>query len=283
MLNNQTAEKLRSMKLPAMAAEFIRQTESPGMDALGFEERVGMMTDAEWLSRENNRIKKLNKEANLRVSSACFADIDYRPSRKLDRAYIARLSDFSWVRGAKNLIVTGATGTGKTWLACAFGAEACRREIKVSYYRVSRLLNELRISAGDGSLTKLLNKLKKAELLILDDWGVSMLSPADGQFMLEVLEDRCELSSTVITAQAPVSKWHDLFEDPTLADAILDRVVSNAYRIELQGPSLRRQNAGNDAAFGGKNPISILDDSTVNVDCGQINADQESGVANADV
>jgi len=283
MLSNQTKQKLMDLRLPAMADEYARQQEIPDMGALDFDSRFGLLVDTEWLARANNKTKKLLKEANLRASTACLAGVIYNASRKLDRGYILRLSNFAWVKEARNILITGCTGTGKTWLACAFGAEACRREIKVSYYRVSRFLNELRISAGDGSLTKLLNKLKKAELLILDDWGVSMLSPADGQFMLEVLEDRCELSSTVITAQAPVSKWHDLFEDPTLADAILDRVVSNAYRIELQGPSLRRQNAGNDAAFGGKNPISILDDSTVNVDCGQINADQESGVANADV
>jgi DNA replication protein DnaC len=168
MLINQTTDKLRALRLPAMAAEYIRQTETPGMDALTFDERIGMMTDAEWLSRDNNRIKKLTKDANLRVSGACFADIDYRQSRKLDRTFIARLTDLSWVKDARSLIITGATGTGKTRLACAFGAEACRAGMKVAFYRVSRLLTELTVAQGSGILPKTLAKLKKADILILE-------------------------------------------------------------------------------------------------------------------
>ena len=154
MLNSQTADKLRSMKLSAMAAEYLRQSESPDMAALDFDERVGMIADAEWLSRDNNRIKKLTKEAGLRFSTACFADVDYRPSRKLDRAYIARLSDFAWLSGAKNLMMTGRTGTGKTWLACAFGAETCRKGYRVVFYRVNRLLSDLAVASGSGTLYK---------------------------------------------------------------------------------------------------------------------------------
>jgi len=239
MLNNQTAEKLRSMRLPALAAEYVRQSEAPNIDALAFDERIGMMTDAEWLARENNRVKKLTKEANLRVSGAVFADVDYRPARKLDRAYIARLSDFLWVKESKNLIITGATGTGKTWLACAFGAEACRKGIRVAFYRVNRLLNELAVAHGSGSLNKLLAKLKKVEIMILDDWGLSALNALESRFLLEVFEERYGERATIISAQLPVAKWHGLFEDSTVADAILDRLVHNSHRIELQGPSLR--------------------------------------------
>ena len=239
MMIDQTAEKLRSMKLPAMAAEYLRQTETPDMSALDFDERVGMMTDAEWLSRENNRIKKLTREAKLRFSTACFADVDYRPSRKLDRALIARLTDFAWVRDAKNLIITGATGTGKTWLGCAFGAEACLKGIKTTFYRINRLLNELTVANGSGNLIKALTKLKKTDVLILDDWGMTTLNPLESRFMLEIFEDRYGEQATIISSQLPVSKWHDLFEDSTVADAVLDRLVHNAYRIELQGPSLR--------------------------------------------
>ena len=239
MLNNQTTEKLRSMRLPAMAAEYIRQAETPGMSALDFDERVGMMADAEWLSRENNRIKKLTKEANLRIAKAGFADIDYRPSRKLDRAYVTRLTDFNWVKERKNLIITGATGTGKTWLACAFGAEACRKGLRVAFYRVSRLLSDLTVALGSGNINKALAKLKKADILVLDDWGLTTLNPPEGRLLLEVFEDRFSERSTVIAAQLPVARWHGLFEDSTVADAVLDRLVHNSYRFELQGPSLR--------------------------------------------
>lgn len=222
-----------------MATEYIRQCETPAISALGFEERVGMMTDAEWLSRQNNRIKKRLQEANLRFAGASLADIDYRPSRKLERAYIARLSDFAWVREARNMIVTGCTGTGKTWIACAFGAHACRMGIRVAFYRVNRLLNEMAIAAGSGGMDKLLAKLKKVDILILDDWGLNMLNPLEGRFLLEALEDRYGERSTIFAAQLPVAKWHGLFEDSTVADAVLDRVVHNSHRIELQGHSLR--------------------------------------------
>jgi DNA replication protein DnaC len=166
--------------------------------------------------------------------------LDYRPSRKLDRAYVARLSDFAWVREAKNVIITGCTGTGKTWLACAFGAEACRKGLRVTYHRVNRLLNDLAAASASGDLSKLLNRLKKADLLILDDWGLNTLNLPEGRLLLEVFEDRFGESSTLITAQLPVASWHGLFEDSTIADAALDRMVHNSYRFVLQGPSLRR-------------------------------------------
>ena len=235
----QTAEKLRVMRLPAMAAEYIRQSEFPTMSALDFDERVGMMIDAEWLARENSRIKRLTKAANLRVPTACFADIDYRPSRKLDRAYIARLSDFAWAKEARNIILTGCTGTGKTWLACAFGVQACRMGMRVAYYRVNRLLNEMTIAMGSGCVDRLLAKLKKCDILILDDWGLSSLNPLEGLFMLDVFEERYGESSAIIAAQLPVANWHGLIEDSTVADAVLERVALNSYRLEMQGPSMR--------------------------------------------
>ena len=239
MMINQTAEKLRMMRFPAMAAEYLRQSESPCMSALDFDERMGMIVDAEWLSRESSRINKLIKSASLRFPAACFADIDYRPSRKLDKSMIARLSDFTWVKEARNIIITGATGCGKSWLACAFGAEACRMRLSAAYYRTSRLLNEMSQANGTGSLGKLLAKLKKTNILILDDWGLATFNPLESLFLYEVFEERYGECSTVITAQVPVSKWHDLFEDPTKADAVLDRITHNSYRIALQGHSLR--------------------------------------------
>jgi DNA replication protein DnaC len=227
-----------------MAAEYLRQSGSAECESLDFDERVGMLTDAEWLSRENNRIAKLVREAHLRVGDACFANIDYRAARKLDRRAIARLTDFAWVKGHKNLIITGATGTGKTWLACAFGQEACRMGIRTRFYRMSRLINDLTLAVGSGSLTKALAKLEKAEILILDDWGLNTITPAESRLLLEVFEDRFGLRSVIIAAQLPVTKWHSLFEDATLADAILDRLVHNAYRFELQGHSMRIQAGG---------------------------------------
>ena len=243
MMIKQTAEKLRAMKLPAMAAEYLRQSETPIMAALDFDERIGMMVDAQWLSKENSRVDKLTKAANLRLSSTCFADIDYRPSRRLERATIARLSDFAWVKEARNLIITGATGCGKTWLACAFGAEACRRGLSVAFYRTGRLLNEMAQAAGAGNIPKMLAKMKKTDILILDDWGLATLNPVEGRFLLEAFEDRYGECSTIFSAQIPVAKWHDLFEDSTIADAVLDRVVHNAYRITLHGQSLRADRA----------------------------------------
>jgi len=239
MMIHQTAEKLRAMRLPAMAAEYIRQSELPVMSALDFDERVGMMADAEWLSRDNNRVKRLTKEAKLRYPAACFADIDFRPSRKLDRAYIARLTDFAWAKEARNLILTGSTGTGKTWLACAFGVQACRIGLWARFYRVNRLFGEMAVAAGTGCADKFLGKLKKCDILILDDWGLSSLTLLEGKFLHEVFEDRCGERSTIISAQLPVSEWHGLFEDRTVADAVLDRVVNNSYRLELQGPTMR--------------------------------------------
>jgi len=239
MLIHQTTEKLRDMKLNAMAVEYTRQYEIPAISALGFDERIGMMTDAEWLSRENNRIKKRLKEANLRFPGATLADINYSASRKLDRAYIARLSDFAWVREARNMILTGCTGTGKTWLACAFGSHACRIGFRVAFYRLNRLLNQMTIAAGSGNLEKLLASLKKADILIIDDWGLAMLNPIEGRFLLELFEDRYNHRSTIFAAQLPVANWHGLFDDSTVADAVLDRVVHNSHRIVLHGPSLR--------------------------------------------
>jgi len=251
MMIHQTAEKLRAMRLPAMAAEYIRQSELPTMSALDFDERVAMIADAEWLSRDNSRIKKLMKSANLRFPTACFADIDYRPSRKLDRAYLARLSGLSWVKDARNIILTGCTGTGKTWLACAFGVQACRTGLRVAYYRVNRLLYEMAVAKGSGCEGKLLAKLKKCDILILDDWGLSSLNPVEGLFLLDVLEDRYGESSSIISAQLPVTLWHGLFEDSTVADAVLERAVHNSYRLELQGPSMRVSADRAEADIGG--------------------------------
>ncbi len=240
MLDQQTLEKLAQMRLTAMNREYRRQLESSDKNALSFEERFAMITDAEWINRQNNRLKRLLGQANLRIPNACLEDLDYEPGRSLDRGSVARLADMAWLYESRNLIITGASGTGKTYLACAFGNAACRKSFKTKYYRVNRLLNDLNIGQGDGSYNKIIKELKKMDLLILDDWGMALLDPASSRDLLEVVEDRYGYRSTIISAQLPVSKWHELFEDSTVADAILDRLVHNAYRFELKGPTKRR-------------------------------------------
>jgi len=243
MLTNQTIDKLRSMRLTTFAVEYARQMEIPDTKSLDFDTRLGMLVEAEWFSRENNQVKRMIRESNLRLTTPCFADINYNSSRKLDRAYVLRLTNFAWVKEAHNIIITGCTGTGKTWLACAFGVEACRRGMHVKYYRTSRLISELCVADGDGSISKLLAKLKKTDILILDDWGLSSIDPQEGRLLHEVIEDRNKEKSLILTAQLPVSMWHGVFEDSTIADAIMDRLVFNSYRFELQGQSLRRLSA----------------------------------------
>jgi DNA replication protein DnaC len=240
MLDQQTLDKLAQMRLTAMNQEYRRQLESSDKNALSFEERFAMITDAEWINRQNNRLKRLLGKASLRIQDACLEDLDFEPKRNLDRGVVARLSDMAWLYESRNLIITGASGTGKTYLACAFGNAACRKSFKTKYYRVNRLLNDLSIGQGDGSYNKIIKELKKMDLLILDDWGMALLDPASSRDLLEVVEDRYGYRSTIISAQLPVNKWHQLFEDSTVADAILDRLVHNAYRFELEGPTKRR-------------------------------------------
>lgn len=239
MLEYQTTEKLAAMHLSAMASAYRRQMETPDVKALSFEERFAMIVDAEWISRENNRTERLLTRASLR-EHASLSNIDYEPARKLDRAEVMRLSNLAWIHEAKNLIITGATGTGKTYLSCAFGDAACRAGIRTRYYRVPRLLADLSVGRGDGSYNRLLKSLKKVQLLILDDFGLSPLSADQGRDLLEVIEDRSELSSTLICAQLPVAEWYALYEDSTIADAILDRLVHHAYRLTPDRPSRRR-------------------------------------------
>jgi len=239
MMMNPTLNKLSEMRLPAMEKEFRRQSELPAMSGLSFEERFGLMVEAEWNNRYDNKISRLLKAANLRCPSANLENIDFAPERHLDKALIARLSDMSWLAECRNLFITGACGVGKTWLASAYGNAACRLGKRVASYRVSRLLDNLRAARADGTWGKLLATLKKPDLLILDDFGLDSLDATHCRDLLEIMEDRYASGSVLITAQLPVSEWHGVFEDATVADATLDRLVHNAYRIELRGPSRR--------------------------------------------
>jgi len=240
MMINQTYSKLVEMRLPAMEEELRRQMELPAMTELSFEERIGLLVEAEWRDRYNAKIKRLLKEAKLRCPSACLEDIDFAAERHLDKALVARLSDMSWLAQRLNLFITGPCGVGKTWIASAFGNAACRLGKRVASYRVSRLLDSLRGARMNGTWGKLLLALKKPDLLILDDFGLDRLDTIQCRELLEIVEDRHDSGSVLVTAQVPVAQWHGVFEDATLADATLDRIVHNAYRIELRGPSRRR-------------------------------------------
>ena len=237
---NQTLENLTLLRLGTMVKEYRRQSELPAMSELTFDERLAMLVDAEWLERKTRKLARLIKAADLKEPSACLEDIDYNPRRKLDKADIARLSDCTWVREGKNLIITGATGTGKTYLSSAFGNAVCRLGLSVRAFRVNRLLTDLAIGRGDGSYNKLIATLKKPDLLILDDFGLSPIDPTDCRDFLEVVDERHGVKSTLLTAQLPVSAWHAAFEDATIADAVLDRLVHSAYRIEPKGPTMRQ-------------------------------------------
>lgn len=240
---NQTLEQLCAMRMAMMAQEYRRQLELPGMMELPFEERLSLLVEAEWASRMSKKLERLLRSAHLREKTACLEELDYAPTRKLDRVQVTRLSDCAWVKEGRNLLITGACGTGKTWLASAFGNAACRCGLKVNCFRMSRLLTNLAIGRSDGSYNKQMLTLKKPDLLILDDFGLATLDPLQCRDLLEIIDERQDGKATLITAQLPVSEWHGIFEDATLADAVLDRLIHNAYRFELHGPSLRRKQA----------------------------------------
>lgn len=240
MLMEHTLETLKSLRLPGMAAAFEEQQRLAAMTALSFDERFAMLVDREQNWRENRRLSRLLREAKLKSAQACLEDVRYGSGRKLDKALIAQLGSCQWVRAHQNLILTGATGCGKTWLACALGNAACRQGMTVLYVRTPRLFDELRIARGDGSYGKRLTALAKTDLLILDDWGLAPLGQAERNDLLEVLDDRVGTRSTAITSQLPVEHWHAYLNDPTLADAILDRVLHAAHKVALVGESLRK-------------------------------------------
>lgn len=240
MLIQQTLSQLRILRLNAMAEALEHQRERPALQELSFEDRLAMLIEIECQARDSRRIDRLLKQARLKVSAAP-EDIDYRTSRGIDKGQISSLLAGDWVQRGQNLIITGATGVGKTWLACAFGLQATRHGVTVAYRRLPRLLEEIEIAREDGSLPKFRAQMQKTQVLILDDWGVSKMTARGRQDLLEVIDDRVGTLSVVITAQMPVAEWHVYIGEPTIADAILDRIVHNAHRIELKGDSLRKR------------------------------------------
>ncbi len=245
MLNQPTLEKLHKLRLSAMADAWTEQEQRSDSHKLDFDERFAMLVDAEYLTRENRKLTRLMKQAKLRISDACIEDIAASPSRGLDKSLIRQLGSLEWLSHRMNVLLTGATGVGKSHLACALGQLACRRGHRVLYRRVPRLFEEISLAKADGSYTRLLQKIGKHQLLILDDLGMGKLREAQRHDLLEVLEDRYDTQATVVTSQLPFAKWHDWIGDPTIADAILDRLVHNAYKVELKGPSRRKTKAKN--------------------------------------
>jgi DNA replication protein DnaC len=238
-----TVERLRAMRLGAMADAYLAQQQNPKNAALGFDERFAMIVDAEYLFRDNRKLTCRLKEARLRIGDACIEDVDYPPKRELDKAQIRQLATCRWVQEHHNVLVTGPTGVGKTYIACALAQQACRNGYRTTYRRLARFFDELNLARADGSYAKLLAKLARIDVLVLDDWGIVAIKEAHRQDLLEVMEDRDGMRSTVITSQLPPEKWHDYIGDPTVADAVLDRIVHRAYRIALKGPSRRKEKA----------------------------------------
>jgi len=239
-LIEQTVEGLKTLRLTGMVTALQEQQVSTAAQSLAFEERLSMLVDRELITRDNKRIERLLRNARLKHSQASLEEVRYSPARQLDKAQIAQLSTCQWIRHAQNLIITGATGCGKTWLACALGNAACRQGLSVLYIRAPRLFEELRIAHADGSFTKRLIAMAKTDLLILDDWALAPIGQAERNDLLEILDDRVNTKATLITSQLPVDHWHAYLDDPTLADAILDRVVHAAHRLVLAGESLRK-------------------------------------------
>lgn len=239
MLNEHTLEQLRALRLDGMVHAIEEQATSTAATALGFDERLSMLVQREVAWRDARRVERLLKAAKLKVSMACVEDINYRSSRALDRSLVATLAGGDWIRNAQNLLITGATGCGKTWLACALSHQATRSGFSVLYVRAGRLFDELQVAHGDGSFARRLVQLAKLDLLVLDDFAISPMGAPERSDLLEVLDDRVGTRSTLITSQLPVKAWHTYLDDPTLADAILDRVVHSSHKIDLKGGSLR--------------------------------------------
>lgn len=240
MLNQPTISLFQILKLAGMQERYEELLQDPATHSLSHEEVVTMLLEAELYRVEQRRLKRLLKAAKLKQPSACVEDIDYRTDRGLNRTQIMEVNTCRWVELFLNLLLIGKTGTGKTWLACAWALQCIRKGIPVLYYRLPRLLEETEIARCDGSLPKLRAKIAKAPVLILDDWGVSKLSARGRQDLLEIIEDRTGSGSVVITSQLPIEKWHSFIGEPTIADAILDRLVHNAYKIPLKGESMRK-------------------------------------------
>jgi DNA replication protein DnaC len=243
MLMQQTIESLYVMKLNGMAEGLKEQMSQPDISELSFEERFTLLVDRQWTYKEDRKMRRLLQNARLKIN-ACIEDIDFKTPRGIDRSVILRLADCDWVKNGQNVIITGPTGGGKTYLACSLANKACRAGLSSFYVRLPRLFQELGIAKADGSYAKVMKRLLRTRLLVLDDFGLAPLGQAERHDLLEIIEDRHGLSSTIITTQLPIANWHDTIKDPTIADAILDRLIHNAHKITLKGESMRKLRSG---------------------------------------
>jgi DNA replication protein DnaC len=242
MLLHPTLEKLTTMRFTGMAAALDEQMQMDGLDDMTFEERLGLLLNREQAVRETRRMKTRLRKAKLRQQGS-VEEIDFRHPRGLDKSLVIRLADCQWIKKHNNLIITGPTGVGKSYLACAFAEKACREGFNAIYQRMTKLFEDLSLAKGDGRYLKLLTSYAKTDLLVLDDYGLLELNQEQRHDLLEILEDRHGLKSTLVTSQLPVEHWHEQIGDPTLADAILDRLVHSAHKIKLKGESMRKKTA----------------------------------------
>jgi DNA replication protein DnaC len=241
MLSPPTMEQLQTLKLSAMASTWTAQQQDASCTQLGFDERFALLVQAEWLARENLRLTRTLKAAKLKLSQACVEAIDYPARRELDKALVRQLATGRWIAAHQAVLISGATGTGKSFVACALAQQACRQGYRALYWRVPRLFQECALTRADGTYGRLLGQLARMDVLVLDDFALTPLQDADRRDLLEILEDRYGTRSTIVTSQLTPNHWHEAIGEPTLADAICDRLLHNSHRLMLKGPSRRKE------------------------------------------
>ncbi|MFQ5745242.1 MAG: IS21-like element helper ATPase IstB [Acidobacteriota bacterium] len=239
MLNQPTLDKMLAMKMTGMAEALQQQLASRSHAKLSFDERLGMLLDAEYAAREQRKLTRRLQRAKLRQPTACIEDIDFKTRRGLNRQALMALARCDWLDDALNLVITGPTGTGKTFLACALANKACRSGFTAYYVRGAQLPQDIAVARGDGSYPRLLRRITRTNLLIVDDWLLTPFTATERREILEVIEDRHERASTLIASQLPISAWHEALGEPTIADSICDRLIHAAHKIELKGRSMR--------------------------------------------